>query len=169
MRLSDSLCHCLRPAIISARASSLHPFLSARASSVHLSDCLHHCLCSARASSLCTSHCESFVGASFSLPSSLPLFHNHRRVALFMYPSFPPHGCWRWSIERATYQIKAPIFISWRQYYNEISASSLNYTPFLSTSCGFEHRRLHLGLCAIAFLLDFVLLPTSSHDNQGAH
>ena len=39
-------------------------------------------------------HCESFVGASFSPP----LFHNHRRVALFAYPSSPPRSCWRQSL-----------------------------------------------------------------------
>ena len=43
-------------------------------------------------------HCESFIGASFSLASSLPLFHNHRRVALFAYPSSPPRSCWRRSL-----------------------------------------------------------------------
>ena len=43
-------------------------------------------------------HCESFIGASYSLPSSLPLFHNHRRVALFAYPSSLPRSCWRQSL-----------------------------------------------------------------------
>nr|POE92152.1 hypothetical protein CFP56_47151 [Quercus suber] len=113
-------------------------------------------------------HCKSFVGASFSLTSSLPLFHNYRCVALFMYPSSPPRTCWHWSIERATYQIQAPIVISLKQYCSEISASSLNYAPLLSASCGFEHRWFHLGLCAAAFLLEFVLLSTSSRDNQGS-
>ena len=132
-------------------------------------------------------HCESFVGASFSLPSplplscnhrressvntssSLPLFHNHQYIAWFAQPSSPRCSCWHWSIERATHQIQAPIVISWRRYCSEISASSLNYVPLLSASCGFEHWRFHPGLCAAVFLLDFVLQPSSSRDNQGAH
>ena len=81
----------------------------------------------------------------------------------------PRCNCWRWSIERATHQIQAPIVISWRRYCSEISASSLNYVPLLSASCGFEHRRFHPGLCAAVSLLDFVLQPSSSRDNQGAH
>ena len=32
----------------------------------------------------------------------LPLFHNHRCVALFAYPSSPPSSCWRCSIESHT-------------------------------------------------------------------
>nr|POE79045.1 hypothetical protein CFP56_43055 [Quercus suber] len=48
--------HCLRLAAISARASSAHPLISVRASSVHLSDSLCHrlrpAIISARASSV---------------------------------------------------------------------------------------------------------------------
>ena len=85
------------------------------------------------------------------------------------HSSSPRCSCWRWSIERATHHIQAPIVISWRRYCSEISASSLNYVPLLSASCGFEHRRFYPGLCVAVSLLDFVLQPSSSRDNQGAH
>ena len=54
-----------------------------------------------------------------------PSFHNHRCVALFAYPSFPPCSYQHRSIERAIYRIQAPIVVFWRPYCSEIFASSL--------------------------------------------
>ena len=46
-----------------------------------------------------------FLLASNGLPL-LPLFHNHKCVALFAYLSSPPRSCWHRSIEIATYGFK---------------------------------------------------------------